>query len=146
VRSRQWNQTERKPLRSSVPDEDFPEIDELPSVTIEDLAEIFYRLHWRGRMDEYRRTVRDRDGDWAKLSVEWRDYWRAEAKLFIGRMPLDHVVPRCLDGPNDLSNLQLQPWPEAEEKDHREAETCRAYCNGEISLEQARGSFKREWP
>jgi hypothetical protein len=49
---------------------------------------------------------------------------------------LDHVVPRCLDGSNDLSNLQLQPWPEAEEKDHREAETCRAYCNGAISLEQ----------
>ena len=51
---------------------------------------------------------------------------------------LDHVVPRCLDGSNDLSNLQLQPWPEAEAKDHREAEICRAYCSGTISLEQAR--------
>ena len=59
---------------------------------------------------------------------------------------LDHVVPRCMDGPNDLSNLQLQPWPEAQEKDHREAEVCRAYCAGAISLEQARSSFKREWP
>jgi hypothetical protein len=59
---------------------------------------------------------------------------------------LDHIVPRCLDGSNDLANLQLQPWPEAEEKDHREAETCRAYCSGEISLEQARSSFHREWP
>ena len=39
---------------------------------------------------------------------------------------LDHVVPRCLDGSNDLSNLQLQTWPEAEAKDHREAEVCRA--------------------
>jgi hypothetical protein len=58
----------------------------------------------------------------------------------------DHIVPRCLDGSNDLSNLQLQPWPEAEEKDHREAETCRTYCDGEISLEQARSSFHREWP
>jgi hypothetical protein len=59
---------------------------------------------------------------------------------------LDHVIPRCLGGPNDLSNLQLQPWPEAQEKDHREAATRRAYCNGEISLEQARSSFHREWP
>jgi hypothetical protein len=58
---------------------------------------------------------------------------------------LDHVVPRCLDGSNDLSNLQLQPWPEAA-KDRREAEVCRAYCAGAISLEQARSSFKREWP
>ena len=59
---------------------------------------------------------------------------------------LDHIVPRCLDGSNDLSNLQLQPWPEAAEKDRREPATCRAYCNGEISLEQARSSFHREWP
>jgi hypothetical protein len=59
---------------------------------------------------------------------------------------LDHVIPRCLDGSNDLSNLQLQPWPEAAEKDRREAETCRAYCEGEITLEQAQERFKREWP
>jgi chromosome segregation ATPase len=34
----------------------------------------------------------------------------------------------------------------AEAKDRREAEVCRAYCAGSISLEQARSSFKREWP
>jgi hypothetical protein len=56
------------------------------------------------------------------------------------------IVPRCLDGSNDLSNLQLQPWDEATEKDRQEAETCRAYCAGAISLEQARSSFHREWP
>ena len=32
---------------------------------------------------------------------------------------------------NDLSNLQLQPWPEAAAKDRREAEVCRAYCEGD---------------
>jgi hypothetical protein len=57
-----------------------------------------------------------------------------------------HAEPADTSTANDLSNRQLQPWPEAEEKDHREAETCRAYCNGEISLEQAKASFHREWP
>src|SRR6266566_698593 len=34
---------------------------------------------------------------------------------------LDHIVPLCLDGANDLGNLQLQPWAEAHAKDRKEA-------------------------
>ena len=93
----------------------------------------------------FARAGRPSAAEWTRLKAE------ALARAGLpwserGSLELDHIVPRCLDGPNDLSNLQLQPWPEAEAKDHREAEICRAYCSGEISLEQARSSFHREWP
>lgn len=58
---------------------------------------------------------------------------------------LDAIVPLCLDGsPLDLNNLQLQLWPVARVKDQREAAACRAYCDGETTLEQARGMFTRD--
>jgi hypothetical protein len=57
-----------------------------------------------------------------------------------------HRIPRCLDGPNTLDNLQLQPWPEARAKDLREAEVCRAYCAGKLTLETARSMFERDKP
>ena len=74
----------------------------------------------------------------------------------------DHIVPRCLDGPNTLDNLQLQrctKWEKlkngrdgprclegrAYDKDENlEIPTCRAYCAGKLTLEQARGRFKRD--
>jgi hypothetical protein len=93
----------------------------------------------------FARAGRRAEAEWTRLKAE------AMARAGLpwserGGFELDHIVPRCLGGSNDLSNLQLQPWPEAKEKDQREAATCRAYCNGEISLEAARRSFKREWP
>ena len=39
---------------------------------------------------------------------------------------LDHCVPLCLDGSTDRSNLQLQPWPLATQKDEDERRLCRA--------------------
>lgn len=50
----------------------------------------------------------------------------------------DHIVPRCLGGSNDLDNLQLQLWQEAQIKDLREAKACRAYCSGKLELGAAR--------
>ena len=56
---------------------------------------------------------------------------------------LDHVIPLCLGGePKAGGNLALEPWPEAHEKDRREAEACRAYCEGKLSLEAARALFR----
>jgi hypothetical protein len=60
---------------------------------------------------------------------------------------LDHVVPLEVGGaPYALSNLQLQPWPEARAKDREENETHRALCAGEISLGEAQGRFMRAAP
>ena len=56
---------------------------------------------------------------------------------------LDHIVPLCLGGSNDLSNLQLQPWPEAHEKDKLEWKACKMVCNGTVWLDEARSWFKR---
>jgi hypothetical protein len=67
---------------------DWDGIGETPSMIIEELAEIFYRIHWRGRMEEYRRTVLDRHGDWSKVRIEVRERWRAEARRFLAGQPL----------------------------------------------------------
>jgi len=56
----------------------------------------------------------------------------------------DHIVPLCLGGLDDLSNLQYQPLDEAAIKDAEERSTCRAFCRGEISLLQAQARF-RDW-
>ncbi len=57
---------------------------------------------------------------------------------------VDHIVPRCLDGPNTLDNLQLQLWRRARVKDIEEAEVCRTYCAGKITIEEARAKFRRD--
>ncbi len=54
----------------------------------------------------------------------------------------DHIVPRCLGGGNNPSNLQLQPWSVARAKDELERLICKRYCAGEMSLEDARGTFR----
>jgi hypothetical protein len=56
---------------------------------------------------------------------------------------VDHIVPRCLDGPNTLDNLQFQEWNAAHAKDRLEISVCRAYCAGQIDLEQARSYFSQ---
>jgi hypothetical protein len=55
----------------------------------------------------------------------------------IGDYELDHIVPLCLCGSNDLSNLQLQPWPEARRKDDLEWELCQAVDAGRLTREEA---------
>ncbi len=79
---------------------------------------------------------------------------------------VDHIIPRCLDGPNTLDNLQLQHctrWEKltdgrdgprcmegpAYDKDVKlEIPICRAYCakGSRMTLEQARSYFKRDAP
>ena len=62
----------------------------------------------------------------------------------IADFELDHIVPLCLCGSNDRSNLQLQPWPEARRKDALERELCRAVDRGEMGREEAQRRI-REW-
>ena len=57
-----------------------------------------------------------------------------------GRMAdyeLDHIIPLCLCGSNDRSNLQLQPWSEARRKDAVEQALCEAVGRGDMSHEEA---------
>jgi hypothetical protein len=54
---------------------------------------------------------------------------------------LDHIVPLCLGGSNNSSNLMLQPWPEARQKDRLEIFACRKVCEGSMSLETGRNLF-----
>lgn len=56
---------------------------------------------------------------------------------------LDHVVPLCMGGSNDRSNLQLQLWPDARRKDADEARLCHAIDHG-YPLEKARQEM-RDW-
>lgn len=56
---------------------------------------------------------------------------------------LDHIIPLCLGGINDRSNLQMQPIDEAREKDKLERKACRMVCRGEIGLDEARSWFRR---
>jgi hypothetical protein len=57
---------------------------------------------------------------------------------------LDHIIPLCIGGSNDSTNLVLQPWYDARKKDRLERETCQAYCAGRISLHEAQARFRPE--
>ena len=58
----------------------------------------------------------------------------------------DHIVPLCLAGSDTRDNLQYQPIDEARKKDSREWHACEQFCRGEITLDEARSQFHREWP
>ena len=59
---------------------------------------------------------------------------------------LDHRIPLALGGaPSALTNLELQPWDEAGEKDAVEACLSRAVCAGKIGLDEARRRIWGDW-
>lgn len=55
----------------------------------------------------------------------------------------DHVIPLCLGGPDERSNVQYQPWPDYYMKDRREWAACQMYCAGIMSLEAAKNYVTR---
>lgn len=59
---------------------------------------------------------------------------------------LDHKIPLALGGaPSAPTNLELQPWDEAGEKDAVEACWSRAVCAGKIGLDEARRRIWGDW-
>ena len=59
---------------------------------------------------------------------------------------LDHRIPLALGGaPSTPTNLELQPWDEAGEKDAVEACLSRAVCAGKIALDEARRRIWGDW-
>jgi len=65
-----------------------------------------------------------------------------------GRMQdfaLDHCQPLCLGGSNDRSNLQLQPWPEARQKDQDEVRVCRAVERHRMTQREGFAFFRQLW-
>jgi hypothetical protein len=63
-----------------------------------------------------------------------------------GEYELDHIVPLALGGaPRSLSNLQLQPWPEATTKDRLEVHLQHLVCHGEVSLAGAQQCIAVDW-
>lgn len=57
---------------------------------------------------------------------------------------LDHIIPLCLGGSNDRTNLQLQLWPDARRKDEMEWTLCDAVRNHEMTCAEARAEML-EW-
>ncbi len=56
---------------------------------------------------------------------------------------LDHIVSLALGGTNDRSNLCLQPWPEAREKDRLELELIRRVRARAMPVEQAQAMLHK---
>ncbi len=56
---------------------------------------------------------------------------------------IDHRVPLCLGGADDIRNL----WPQQSfaAKDKLEAATCRAVCSGQLSLQAGQTLFLGDW-
>jgi hypothetical protein len=60
-----------------------------------------------------------------------------------GKYELDHLIPRCLGGADEVRNLWPQPIEEARVKDVVEARICRAVCNaGTMSIEDGQAYFR----
>jgi hypothetical protein len=57
---------------------------------------------------------------------------------------LDHIVPLCMGGSNDRSNLQLQLWPDANRKDEDEIVLCDMVREHVLTCAEAQETM-REW-
>lgn len=60
---------------------------------------------------------------------------------------LDHLIPRCLGGADEVRNLWPQPIEEARGKDIVETRVCRAVCDaGTMSIKDGQDFFRKlEW-
>jgi hypothetical protein len=54
---------------------------------------------------------------------------------------VDHLVPLCAGGSNNITNLWPQPLVEAKIKDEMEWKVCHAVCAGKMTLEDAQAQF-----
>jgi hypothetical protein len=57
---------------------------------------------------------------------------------------LDHIVPLCMGGTNDFTNLQLQLWPDAKRKDIDEVALCEMILQRVITCDEAQETM-RHW-
>jgi hypothetical protein len=73
-------------------------------------------------------TVSARRTALARYGVPW-----AQRGLY----ELDHYIPLCLGGSNDLANLFPQSWESAKRKDVLERRLCAAFAAGRLSQDEA---------
>ena len=66
-----------------------------------------------------------------------------------GSYEVDHFMPVCIGGSNEMSNLWLQPaqpYPGYHEKDQLEQYLCRAVCrDGKMTIQEAQNLFRTDW-
>jgi len=89
-----------------------------------------------------------------QMSADRRDEILRRYKLPIGTHPdyeIDHLIPLCLGGSDDASNLWPQPrrsiqkaWS-AERKDRLERLMCDMVCAGQIDIAAAQAAFATDW-
>jgi hypothetical protein len=88
------------------------------------------------------------------MTAERRDEVLIRYGLSPGQYPdyeIDHLIPLCLGGSDDFSNLWPQPrrtieptW-NAEAKDRLERLICDMVCNGQLDIATAQEAFAKDW-
>jgi hypothetical protein len=64
------------------------------------------------------------------------------------RYEIDHLIPLCLAGSNDVRNLFPQPWDGpcgARVKDRLEVQVYRDVCAGKLTLQEGQAIFRGDW-
>jgi hypothetical protein len=82
--------------------------------------------------------------DWQRYQIKREMVATQHPGHKLGEYELDHIVPLCLGGSNERSNLQLQTWGAARLKDLDEAGVCELVHRGTIPCEEGRAQML-EW-